>query len=236
MVDLNAFNSAKDFFSEWEDSREYFGLFFIIIIFAIFSLSWIQVSIPTVADQASIFLVFGIIGLIFAVGDYNNEKNGLTGFAFIGKNVKTLAIGLVAGIALAVFFFSSKFAIIGTPLSAVQISATTAAFVFVVLVAPLLEEFVFRMGLYPTLINLFEKKLGYFKAGIISLVIVCSFFAMFHFVAFNASIGLMFSAFLFSAIAIVGNRLFGTAGFSYGLHLANNFLVFGGFAFLLGGM
>lgn len=233
MVNLNVLGSAKLFFSEWEDSRKYFSLFFLITIFFLVLLVWIKTNIPTIAYQADIFLGFTFVGIIFAAIDYIKKDNGLFGFLFIGKNLTTTLIAFVVGCFIAALFFINQFAIISTPMSAVSISTTLSAFIFVVLVAPYVEELFFRMSLYPTIIASLEKNVGKFNAGVIATLFVCVAFAFFHFAVFNAGFGLMISAFLFSLIAIIGNRVTESSYFGFGLHLTNNFLAIGGIAFLL---
>jgi membrane protease YdiL (CAAX protease family) len=234
MVDWNSFTSAKAFFSEWEDSKKNFSIFFILSILMLVLLFWIKTNIPSIASQADIFSGFALFGIIAAAVDYLNEKNRLFGFLFIGKDLIDTGVAFAAGLALAVVFTVSSFAVISTPLSAVNLNASLAAFIFVVIVAPYVEELFFRMALYPTLIVALGNRLNHFQAGIISALFVSGAFALFHYAVFSAGFALMIAAFLFSLIAIMGNRLFASTYFSYGLHLGNNFIAFGGLAALAG--
>jgi len=234
MVDFEVFGSAKTFFSEWKDNRELYPIFSLLTIFFIIGLFWIVTNIKQFEYQANLFLAMMLFGLIVAGFDYFNEKNNLFGFLFIGKNLKDMAIAIIFGAFLAILLSINSFAVISTPLSSVTVSATVGVFLLSVLIAPYTEEYFFRMSLYPTIVASLQPKFGYFGAGVIAILIVSSAFALFHFAVFSAGISLMISAFIFSVLAIVGNRLFESSYFGFTLHIVNNFLVLGGLAFLAG--
>lgn len=239
MVNFNTLTSSKLFFEEWNDSKKLFGLAGLISLSLMMFLFWIMVNVPELDKSATIYLTMLIIATAIAGFDFFFEKGKVFGFLFVGKNLKTLFLALIVGGVLAVLLSLGKFSILIAPLSAIQVDSVLVSFIFVVLVAPWVEEKFFRMFFYPNIVlmlqNAFPKRQTLF-AGLLAVIVTGVLFALFHFAVYGANLNLMFLAFVFSTIAIVGNRIFESAGFGVGLHYVNNFLAFGVLSKLFGGV
>jgi len=239
-------HDVAKFFEDWEDSYKIFPALFLITFFMIVLLLWVPVNAPAFKDQSDIFFKFIIVALIAVVFDFgyknfikNSDPEGnkrILSFSYAGKSYATAGIALVIGFAFSAFVFFTNFIVISTPLNSVQTSTIVASFLFSVIVAPYAEELFFRMWFFPTILNIAGPRIGRFKAWIICVLLTCSAFSFFHFLVFSAGLNLMIAAFLFSFIAIVGNRVFESSYFGWGFHLGNNYWVFGGILALLAGL
>lgn len=198
-----------------------FGLIIILIV------SWLSVNNTEVAPVVT--SLWGIVVLIVAIWavDISNEKNKFTESIGFGNKKQAIA-GLIGGLVF-VFVFIQLF---GQSQLIVPFALTSIAWL-AVLVA-FLEEMFFRSTLIPTfarLLSNFSKELGglhdYIAIGLGSLL-----FGVFHWLAYGASIQLIWVAVLFSVLMVVGNYYFKSTTFGYTAHALYNFIVIGGLMLL----
>jgi membrane protease YdiL (CAAX protease family) len=241
-MNLKILDNPKLFFSEWFDDKDVFIATAWVSMILMVLLLWFQSNVPELKNTADIYWNFLLIGIILGGIDFIAEKNILFSFLFTGKTIKTAIFALIGGL-LTGFLLNSTSLVIATPL-AINIPASLASFVFVVLIAPYAEEKFFRAAFYPTSVQIFKRilnvffkvndKQAYLVAGLFSIFLVSGAFAFFHLAAFGANPSLVFSAFLFSVIVIIGNRVSESFYFGVGTHLMNNFITFGGISVLMG--
>jgi membrane protease YdiL (CAAX protease family) len=208
----------NNFFKEWKDSEQMVQLGALSIVILTLVSLWISVNITEYQNIG--FFFFGMLVIVGMVGfaDYLKESNRVGGSAAFGKNSMALMTGLFGGAVLGVFLsvtmaFSIPFA-----------AAGLYSFLFVVILAPLVEEYFFRGTVFFTLLQTGKSIFSEKYLTIVSIVITSVVFGVFHFTAYGASVPLMFTAMIFSVIAITGNAFFKTTGFGLGLHLMVNFV------------
>ena len=193
--------------------------------------NWIAVNVPLLQAQAQVFFGMVLIGSTIGSIEYFFEKTSLFSFVYAGKTWKVLAVGFIAGGIAGLLMQAVNFSVLPLPFSAIQstqgIVGISAAFIFVVVIAPYAEEKFFRMTLFPSA-RVLLGNIGLSKdyASIAAIVLVGLLFGFYHFSVFGGVPSLMFSAFIFSTIAIFLNYSFKSAYAGYGLHVVNNFLAF----------
>lgn len=171
----------------------------ILIFLGIVLALWVYTNFDKGAGE--IYIAMGIVTLLayrYSHELYNNGKSTLIG---IDDNIGTdIAIGAVVG-GLFVFMFESTSITMGLPpiypqATSSQIANVVAAVAIVGGLAPILEEGLFRGGLYHVL----SKIMGVIPAIVVTGVA----FALFHWQAYGAALGAAFvGAFLFSTVACI---------------------------------
>jgi membrane protease YdiL (CAAX protease family) len=212
-------------FSEWDDNKQVTKAFSLLTIFSFLGLLWIVTNIPAEQIRANIFLWMLIFAVIVQAIDFPETKNEFLSFTFFGKSFSQAALGIGLGVVTAYFILSQGMVLIGAPITT-TFAIVSISFVYTCLVAPYVEEFFFRMALYPTANNFLKSTLNNsFMGGALAIILTCGAFAFMHWLAYGANEAAMTSAFVFSLIAITGNKVSQSAGFGFGLHFANNLII-----------
>jgi membrane protease YdiL (CAAX protease family) len=210
-----------DIGKEWESDRRFYAQFMLVPLVLLLVVLWIYQNVSSETKTAGIYSFILIISIIIGLIRYLIKNNDLIGFAFVGKQ-QPFIVSLLVGAVVSIILVGGSFAI-SAPTFALAASGVFWLFIYDVLVAPIAEEMFFRVFLFFTLTKIFEKfSVG--NAGMYSFVLTSLLFGFFHYAVYNANASAMFSAVVFSAIAIVGNKLFGSFGFGLGMHSANNYL------------
>ena len=171
----------------------------ILIFLGIVLALWVYTNFDKGAGE--IYIAMGIVTLLayrYSHELYNNSKEALIG---IDDNIGTdIVIGAVVG-GLFIFMFESTSITMGLPpiypqATSSQIANVVAAVAIVGGLAPILEEGLFRGGLYHVL----NKIMGVIPAIVVTGVA----FALFHWQAYGAALAAAFvGAFLFSTVACI---------------------------------
>ncbi len=210
---------------EWRDAPELQRVLALLILFSLLTLLWIQTNRPDLQTVTNVFLPLAIVSLIGFILDYISDKSILE---FVGLGTKESLTYAILSAGLLILFISSfgfYIAVPQTSSTSVELASAKVQedFVFVVIIAPIVEEVFFRMFLTPTLITILSS-LRFRR--IVGAIAVSILFGLFHYRTYNASVHLMLVAFIFSMISIFGNYMFKSSAFSLTLHFLNNFLVF----------
>ena len=238
---------AKGFFDEWEDSKSLLtAIAFLFTGSMLIFLNWLSTNFIELKPFADIFFGMLVICSMIAGFDYFFERNKLFGFVYGGKNKTTLVKGFLVGALIALFLGITQFNVLPIPFASSLpaeslVFGMPSMFIFVVIVAPYAEEKFFRMTIFPTVKLWFENFAKEFGvsissnvSGIGSLILTSSAFALYHVSVFGGAENLLFTAFLFSVIAIVLNYAMKTVFAGYGLHLVNNWIAYSAVAATLG--
>ena len=223
-------SKKSSFFDEWEDEKDvqvFAGIFLVIAILITF---WLMVNFVEVFRETSIFLIMGVFvilgGYIEDIADRNNLIDILGATVKFGTKYRLIISSAIGAIVGFVLLLSNTFSLVN-PASIV--AGSLFSFVFIVILAPIWEEFFFRSTLLPTLIHQLDgAKVKY--AGLIGVIIISLAFGFFHFVVYGASIPLIIGAVIFSLIACFGNYGTKSIGFGLAMHLIVNYFAWtGGF-------
>jgi len=220
---------VKDFFKDFEGKRIFERTNQLMLFFLGVVLLFITTNFP---DQAFIVLtylfmlvVWGFISVIETTGSKKTLK--LLRVYGIGK-LRNFGISLVSGLIIgAILVFGLPFATAQPIFSTVQLG--DFSFIYIVVFAPLVEAVFFRgllFGAVSELLNQFNKMPN--LNGFIALVLQAIVFAFFHFAVAGFDVTALLPHFFFGILAGIGVILFRSIGFEYGLHFANNYLVFTG--------
>ena len=210
------FLNLNSFFAEWKDSTKVLQYTFLVVLALFFAL--LGISVIPGQTPATFYLWFVGAILFFMVLEFLSEKNKFVGLNFFGVNHKKTIIGIIIGVIVGWVMVTQKLSIIGAPTAFSAISTLNA--LYIIVVAVLAEEFLFRGFLFPTLTKHFSWW--------ISLLATSGIFTAFHFYVYvtvlGAGIGSLVGVFAFSVIAIVGNAFFKSISFGIGAHFLNNWL------------
>ena len=200
------------------------GFFLGVILLGIFNI------FPDQRDNATVFfimlIVWGFTLLLTKSGKTGALNQDILG---IGKNGKAFLVATIIGAVIG-YFLTVQANVIINPIfmSVIPINALFG-FLYVVIVAPVVEANFFRGLLMPTLAHfLMMAKIGINEtlAGVIAVVISAAMFAWFHSAVFGGNPTNLLAAFVFGIIAGLGVYGFKSIGFEYGLHGVNNLLAF----------
>ena len=223
----------KSFFSEWKDTKKMtqFGSFITMMILLL--VLWITANITEFASQGLFLTILLVSFMLVVIVDFVDEKIPILGASHFGLNFahagKAFIIGIILGTIVAggLFVISPPFAIAGGA------TAPIVSFIFIVILAPYIEEVFFRSALFFTSQQNSEAFFSKQNAMIFSFVLTCVMFGIFHFFVYGANIYYMFLAMIMSGVYLTGNAYFKNISFSIGMHMANNFIAFGGLSALL---
>lgn len=214
------------FFKEWKDDKQLAGIASVIILIVLFLVLGVYINIPSIAQTASIYLFLLLISLFIFVLDSSNDNNGIVGAVSIGRTWKNAILAFVIGGGIMVFLVGIKsLTLISVPLTA--IADQNWNFLFVVIVAPLVEEVFFRMCALYTAIQFFKNAaVPYHDVSAAIFVNIC--FGLFHGYAYGWNAPAMVAAFIFGMVVTIGNQLFQSSSFGWGAHVVNNMLIWYG--------
>ncbi len=210
------------FFKEFPDSPKWIKFWGAAVMLSFFVILGIYSNFrndPDIVFACQIYL-FMIIGCaIGAVADIWKEGNKIIGNYLSGKwNYAGLVPFIIGGIFG--YFMVTQNQTIG--LSFLQLSGQQA-FLFVVIVAPVVEEWFFRWLSFPTLKQAFTGLIP--QATIAALLITNLGFGLFHYYVYGANIGAIYVAAFLGIIYTIGNYTLKSGTFSIGAHMANNYLL-----------
>jgi len=220
-----------EFFAEWNDADKPFFWYAFVSFLILFALFFIKVNVPSQATTVDIYLFFLITVTIFGMVDRSKESNNFVASNKLGKSFENAGLAALVG-AASVFAFSILISMfrftIPTAgyLVAGSILPTSLIFwgaVFVVFVAPIVEEQIFRMVSTPTA-GLLLKGMGFPVPRLSGTVVSMIFFAIFHIGVYGLSWAMFGYLFLFAAFCEVGNHFFKSSGFGLGFHFTINFI------------
>lgn len=211
------------FFAEWEDALKPTFLFLIATTFLAFILTGIFNNFPSEQANAQVFITLGILSVLLIVIESMMEKVNLFRTTGFGEKV---FLPIIVGVGVGLFLRLSGQVVIGTPFASIVSIDLLLGFVYVVVCAPLIEEFAFRGVVQPLLTGLFNDyvRLPLIASGVMALFVQAGLFAWFHWRVFGGEPALLASSFLFAVIVTIGNYAFKSLGFGYGVHFTNNLL------------
>ena len=216
------------FFTEYPDNfknMKFWGImlsFTIVILIGVYS---IIRGDPDITFAVNIYFYMAIVCAIVAVADNAGKRgirepllpyiaNVLSGkWAYFG--LVPLVIGAMFG-----YFMVSQSQTIG--LSFLQLSGTNAFF-FIVLIAPLVEEWFFRWAVFPTFREQFTGLIPH--ASLVALLLANGAFGFFHFYVYGANMVAVYVAIFLGIIYTIGNYALKSGTFSIGAHMMNNYLL-----------
>ena len=213
---------TNKFFGEWQDTRQNTIFWAAALFFIFILLLGVYVNFPEQQTTTSIFIFMLLFCAIGAAIDRIKESNYFVANVLVGKWKYYGLIPIVIGLVFGFLMVSKSWLSIKAPLA---ITAGTWSFIYIVLIAPVVEEWTFRWTITPTIIQYFKGfKLPFY--GVLGMIIANVMFAAFHGYAYGWNIAAMQVAFIVGVVYTIGNYTLKSGGFSLGAHLANNFLVY----------
>lgn len=230
--------------TEWKDGAGGLRVDYIITAITIIFLLWVLIQLgnepstnPDVLKAQyfmNLFLIMLIITIISwgldAIGD---KVGGIVSFwgQYISFGETTniallsISVGIIVGIAMnwgSITQTQSVLLAVGVPAVSTALGISIRG-IIVGILSPIIEEKFFGQMLPYQLEEVFG---GWFQtfAFIPAWALTCIAFGVFHWSAYQANLTLMISAMIFRLIILVGNVIFRSAGFGFGLHLAHNVL------------
>jgi membrane protease YdiL (CAAX protease family) len=107
-------------------------------------------------------------------------------------------------------------------LSFLQLSGINA-FAFIVIVAPVVEEWFFRWSIFPSFREQLKGLTPYYS--VIALLIANVGFGIFHYYVYGANMGAVYVAAFLGIVYTIGNYALKSGTFSIGAHMTNNYLL-----------
>ena len=220
-----------DFWEEWKDDSSMLFLASAISMMLLMVLYMI-VTMPSELQRAQIFTnmllaAIAIMGLDI-IGDVFFHKRFNTIFQWVGfgGNFSQAGLAILFGTLIGFAAFPSVGAI-STPLAATELVVNPIwIFVYVVLLAPFVEETFFRGTVLPTFASIFRGlRINAWNAGVAACVIQATAFGYMHWVAYGADSNGIVAAMLMGTFCGVGNYIFRSTLFGISLHVVNNFVV-----------
>lgn len=219
-----------DIFNEYKDSVPLTAVLSVIFFGFFIALAWLytQFNVLGIVDGASatmVYIILLIMGGMFFLIDNLADRNNLDSIIdAVGLgNPKALLISIGAGIGLGLILARQGLFLIDVQSVSWLADIDLRAFIFVVIVAPFVEEFFFRGGLSAFLIKNFGN---YSYGSILAILTTSGLFALFHYAVYGASIELLMGAFMIGLIANVGIYLTKSLGFGLALHYTINYIIF----------
>jgi len=196
---------ARDYREDKELRNSSFTFFlFMAIISAFLAISFTNIGNSQAASMSMIFCVLSFVYVIVhymdTMQDVYKWKGNLANTVGFGTKDKILfSIGL--GFILGFFVIISKF----LPMSNVLFSnlvtkVSLSSFVFVAILAPIVEEGFFRGFLMPTFVQITKNM----KFGVIlSIIALSALFSFMHYTAYGMTTDQLWMPFVFSILAIL---------------------------------
>ena len=215
--------SYKPFFKEWDDSKfvklTQAGITLTMIALFMF----LYINFPDQYFSASIYYNMLVLATMVLAVDFIFEKNWLFSGVDFGKSMIYAGKSALLGAGIMFVVFSTRTLSVSAPFVVLQ--ASTLQFIYVVVAAPYIEEKFFRQMANFTCGNVFMG-IGLPYGDILGVLFSSGCFALFHGTAFGWNNTAILAAFAFAIFVSVGNQLCKSAGFGFGAHLINNFLVY----------
>ena len=165
-----------------------------LVFLALIVVGWVMVNSPELFNSAVIYLVFGLVAFTVYYSEVYKRFNLVLVSSFLDKN---LFIGLGVGLFFIVLSKVNSVFSLSLPGAFLSLSSVSR-FIIICLVAPILEEILFRGMIYRMILKLV------FKNKVFALVLQASLFSLYHLYAYGASsgvIGSFIGAFLFGLVA-----------------------------------
>ena len=215
-------DQINKFFNEFIDTKKSTKFWSVLLVLSFFGILGIYSNLrtdPDIAFACTIYEFFLIFCAVAAGFDFIKEKIWFVGNVLSGKwayfGLVPFIIGTIFG-----YFTVSQSQTIG--LSFLQLSGINA-FVFIVLLAPVIEEWFFRWSIFPTLREQLKGLTKYYS--IAALLIVNGGFGIFHYYIYGANINAVWIAAFLGIIYTIGNYSLKSGTFSIGAHMTNNYLL-----------
>lgn len=215
-------SSINRFFNEFPDSPRNLKFWAAMLTIMFFVLMAVYSNFRSDVDITFACVIYLFMIASAAIGasvDVLKEKNIFSGNILAGKWKNFGLIPLIIG-AIFGYFMVTQNQTIG--LSFLQLSGVYA-FGFIVLAAPMAEEWFFRWFMFPTIRQQIKGLTPYYT--IIALLIVNGGFGLFHFYVYGANIGAVYVAAFLGVVYTIGNYALKSGTFSIGAHMANNYLL-----------
>ncbi len=215
-------NSINRFFNEYADSKANLKIWAVILTLMFFALVGVYSNFRTDPDIvfAAVIYIFMVTSCAIGAGiDNLKEHNPFAANTLAGKWKYAGLIPAVVGVIFG-YFMVSQSQTIG--LSFLQLTGVSA-FGFIVLVAPVVEEWFFRWFMFPTIRQQLMGITPYFTT--IALLVVNGGFGLFHYYVYGAIINAIYVTAFLGIVYTVGNYAFKSGTFSIGAHMANNYLL-----------
>jgi len=220
------------FFREFPDNRRNIAFWGMICMFLLFLDLVIYSNIrndPDITFACTMYGFFLLVTALVASVDKLREGGHWMGMVIAGKwnyfGLIPMVIGMTFG-----WFMVSQNQTIG--LSFLQLSGTNA-FLFIVVIAPLAEEWFFRCIAFPSLYRQLQV-LNVRYYGMISLIGISGLFGLFHWYVYGANLTAIYVAIFLGIIYTIGNYWLKSGTFSIGAHMANNYLLWAAAGGMLG--
>ena len=213
------------FFEEFPDDKRGYVFYAGVLALMFFILMGIFSNLRTNADitfACTIYIFMVIFVAVVSGMDKLKERN--TFIAMISPSGKWKNFGLVPLIIGGIFgyFMVSNSQTIG--LSFLQLSGTNAFF-FIVIVAPIVEEYFFRGTLFPSFRQQLKVAFNSKYASIIALIVSNIGFGAFHYYVYGANMQAVYIAAVLGTVYTIGNYVVKATNFSVGAHMMNNYLL-----------
>jgi membrane protease YdiL (CAAX protease family) len=190
------------------------------VALAFFILLGVYTNFPDQQGVSGIYLFMLIFVAVVAAQDAAREKIWFVGMVAYGKTRKNFVKALAIGAVFSVFLVGRNY-VVGIPLSVFG----DLNFWFIVVAAPVVEEYFFRFALFPTLRQQLISS-GIKHASIIALAVSSIGFGFFHYYVFSGMLSAIYVAIVIGVIYTIGNYAVKSGGFSLGAHFVNNYLIF----------
>ena len=218
-------SSINRFFREFETTTKgaAFAGFMVVILFLI--LLGIYSNFRTDADISFACIIYSFMLIFIAiVGAIDQIKNSVKFLGSLFPSGKWKYLGLVPFIIGGIFgyFMVTQNQTIG--LSFLQLSGTNAFF-FIVIAAPIVEEWFFRGTLFPTVCETLKNFANTRYYSILALIIANAAFSLFHYYVYGANINAVYVATFLGVIYTIGNYATKSVMFSTSAHMMNNYLL-----------
>lgn len=215
-------SSINHFFKEFPDTdkgTKFWAMLLFVMLLIILGIYSNFRNDPDIAFACIMYAFMVVTCGVVGGMDWLKESNVFTGNYLSGKwkyyGLVPLIIGMIFG-----YFMVTQNQTIG--MSFLQLSGTQA-FIFIVLVAPVVEEWFFRWAAFPSLYNSFKGITKYH--GVAALLLVNFGFGLFHYYIYGANIAAVYVAAFLGIVYTVGNYALKSGTFSIGSHMANNYLL-----------
>jgi hypothetical protein len=215
-------NSINRFFNEFADSPRNLKFWAVMLTGMMFLLLAVYSNFRNDTDIsfACIMYIFMIIMCaIISTTDKLFEKTSWSGNILSGKHKYFGLIPFIIG-GIFGYFMVTQNQTIG--LSFLQLSGINA-FAFIVIVAPVVEEWFFRWSIFPSFREQLKGLTPYYS--VIALLIANVGFGIFHFYVYGANIGAVYVAAFLGIVYTIGNYALKSGTFSIGAHATNNLLL-----------
>lgn len=224
----NAGRSIETFFGEWQDGVKVWAFHYAYGFLSLLGIFIVALALPQASTTALIYAVMLLTVGFIATPERFNERAGWLGVNKFGLTFNNMFIALAAGVGFSLFATGALLPTIALPYQAIVFSFNLAAgFIFVVFIAPDVEEQLFRATVTPTSGKLFAT-LGLPMPMLLGAMLSIVSFAIFHIGVLQGkplTIDFLVPYMIFATVAELGNHAFKSYGFGLGAHYVSNFII-----------